>query len=807
MPGDTFHGPAAVQSGGHHNVQINYQGGAPRPAISWPHQVGVIPQRAEAFQDRGERSRLRAGTTDGGTAVLAQVLSGMGGVGKTQLAADYAEEVWDTGAVDLLVWVTATSRDAVETAFARAGADVCGADPASPQRACETFLAWLRTGRRRWLVVLDDIADPKDLAGLWPPAVPHGRTVATTRRRDAALAGGGRRIVEVGVFTPDEAVTYLTSVLATRGRAEPAAELGSLAMDLGHLPLALSQAAAYLVDAGIRVAAYRELLARRARTLADVSPDVLPDDQMHTMAASWELSVDYADRLRPCGLARPMLELTAFLAPNGIPASVLTSTFAGLFLAGHRTSPHAGAEEHGTARAPVAVPADDAAAALRALHRLSLVTAPGAADEGAAGPGGVAAEGRMVRVHQIVQRATRDRLPSERFERAVTAVAYALVEVWPEVERDTGLADALRACAAALISCADECRERDAHRGSGGRDGSGQHWERDASGGRAGSLYRGRLHPVLYRLGRSVGESGQVAAALRYFRQLTTLAERRFGADHPDTLLARGHCAQWRGETGDVAGAVAAYGELLDDMARVLGPGHPEVSAARSNLAFWRGEAGDVAGAVAASTELLRDVVRLRGPDHPFTLNARHNLAFWRGQAGDAAGAAAAFAALLADRLRVLGPDHRDTLITRGNLAGWREKAGDEAGADEAFAEVLADQTRVLGPDHPDTLTTRSTLAGHRGQAGDAGGAAAAFAALLADRLRVLGPDHPDTVSTLGHLAHWRAEAGDTRGVAEALAEVLADRLRDLAPGHPDAPALRDAVVSLRQRAPRTGPA
>ncbi|MGH3281543.1 MAG: hypothetical protein ACRDNW_20730, partial [Trebonia sp.] len=133
--------------------------------------------------------------------------------------------------------------------------------PSAPRAAC------------RWLVVLDDLADPADLTALWPPQCASGRTVVTTRRRDAALTGPGRRRVDVGVFTPAEAEAALHQVLAERGHpAQPPGQVEALAAELGFLPLALSQAAAYITDAGLDCAAYRTLLADRARSLAGLLP-------------------------------------------------------------------------------------------------------------------------------------------------------------------------------------------------------------------------------------------------------------------------------------------------------------------------------------------------------------------------------------------------------------------------------------------------------------------------------------------------------------------------------------------------------
>ncbi|MGX8904028.1 NB-ARC domain-containing protein [Streptomyces netropsis] len=109
------------------------------------------------------------------------VLSGTGGAGKTQLAAHHARTTWEAGGTDLLVWVTATDRAAILSAYAEAAAAVTGTDDTrhlgtdDPERAAARFLNWAQSTDRRWLIVLDDVADPADLSGLggrlalWPP--------------------------------------------------------------------------------------------------------------------------------------------------------------------------------------------------------------------------------------------------------------------------------------------------------------------------------------------------------------------------------------------------------------------------------------------------------------------------------------------------------------------------------------------------------------------------------------------------------------------------------------------------------------
>ncbi|MFF2778551.1 tetratricopeptide repeat protein [Streptomyces sp. NPDC058052] len=646
---------------------------APRPQASWPHQVGVIPSRAQSFQRRAEAERLRAAFDGSGTATLGHVLTGMGGVGKTQLAADYDRTAWDAGGLDVLVWVTAGARSAVVTGYAQAGVELCRADPDDPEQAARSFLAWLtpKDGRQqcRWLIVLDDVADPEDLYGLWPPDSPSGRTLVTTRRRDAALTGEGRGLVEVGLFTEAEAVAYLTGSLAVHGRADPTDQISALAADLGHLALALAQAAAYLVASGETMAAYRGLLADRATTLADLAPDALPDEQAVALAAAWSLSIDHADRLRPAGTARPMLHLAAVLDANGIPHSVLTGEVARGYLAAHRTGRHPTEE-------PTPLARRDAVRALRALNRLSLI------DHTPDTPH------QAVRVHQLIQRATRDTLTLEQRELCARTAADALNAAWPAIERDTALAQALRANTTAVTRVVED------------------------------ALYRPAPHTVLFRAGESLGQSHQFGAAAHYYRHLMEAAHRRLGPGHPDTLRAGMELAHGRGQAGDTTGAVAAAAGLRAAHERVHGPDHPGTLDARYLLANWQGEAGDAAGGVASFAGLLEDMVRVNGPDHPKVLNTRAQIAFWRGKAGGAAGAVAAFAELLEDMVRVHGPDHAGTLTARHDLARWLGESGDVAGAVHALTELLVDQSRVLGPDHPGTLSTRHSLATGRGLVG-----------------------------------------------------------------------------------------
>ncbi|MFF0738971.1 tetratricopeptide repeat protein [Streptomyces sp. NPDC004111] len=770
--------------------RASYDNGRARQATAEARLIGPIPPAARSFQLRAEKEKLHRLLAGGGTAVLygrpaaGGVLVGLGGVGKSQLAADYARTALVAGTVDLVVWVTAANRPAIVDRLAQAARDLCAPDLDDPEQAAQAFLSWLTPKRSaavpvRWLVVLDDLTRPEDLHGLWPPDSPHGRTLVTTRRQDAALAGPGRSRLEVGLFSPQQSVAYLTETLTAYSypQSDDPGELLSLAADMGHLPLALSQAAAYLADTGTTITAYRQALADRATALSELAPDLLPDQQPHTVAAAWDLSIEHADTLRPAGLARPLLHLASFLDPNGIPESVLTSEPARAHLAQCRT-PQAAPEPVRVAPSETApVSAADTARAVSALRRLSLITHT--PDEPVT----------AVRVHQLLQHAVRDTLSPDQHARTARTAADALFAAWPDFERDERLGQALRANSSVLASCA-----------------------RDA-------LHRPAVHLVVFRSIASLGTEGQPTAARDQCRQLVDRATAELGGTHTSTLDARCSLAHWTGRAGDAAGAAAAYADLASI---------PSLSArfthdVLTGWARWAGEAGDADKAVALFSSVLLVLEESLGPEHPRTLAVRLDLARWRGEAGDAAGAAAAYAELVEPMDRVLGHAHPDTVTVRLGLVRMLAEAGDGPAAFAAQADlkrhvphVLADQDpRIppvayldfprlqaekgqvgaikftdsvimsymdseVGEDHPQTLAYRAGSASFLGERGDAAGAAAAFADLVRRAARAMGDDHPFAQQARESLAFWQKEAEELDGAFGLYVDVPADMAQAL---------------------------
>ena len=158
---------------------------------------GIIPPLADSFHQRPETGLdLRAGLYPGDTVVLthgeetAAAPAAQGGTGKTQLAVAFTHALWGARAVDALVWVSATSREAIITGFAQAARTVGAAEAAlSAEAAADRFIGWLAHTRRPWALILDDLVSLADLENLWP-AGPAGQVVITTRLPETVFRAG-----------------------------------------------------------------------------------------------------------------------------------------------------------------------------------------------------------------------------------------------------------------------------------------------------------------------------------------------------------------------------------------------------------------------------------------------------------------------------------------------------------------------------------------------------------------------------------------------------------------------------------------
>ncbi|MEJ2853316.1 MULTISPECIES: tetratricopeptide repeat protein [unclassified Saccharothrix] len=688
--------------------------------------VGRVPTGSAVFVGRsGELARLEAAVArSGGRAVVAAV-HGLGGVGKSTLAARFAELHGDR--FSPVWWVTADSPSAIETGLAEFAAAVAPEAVVLPlEQRVELGVRWLAT-HDDWLLLLDNVTTPEDLAGLLS-RVRTGTVVVTSRR------GSGWRGVEtvpLDVLPEREAAELLTRIVRAEWRDADLDGVDRLCAELGWLPLAVEQAAAYVAQTRITPTVYLERLREYPARMFTATAE--GGDAQRTMARVWRVTLDH---LTDTPTAGQLLRQLAWYAPDGIPRALLDAgglvgelelsqalgrlvaynmiTLTADMVVVHRlvqavtrtpdpTDPH---------RQP-----DDIAAA-RDTATTTLTTAlAGHPDDPAAWP-----TYRMVLPHArtLFDHTTPDT------DTVHTSRLFNNLGSYLDGQGDVGTAIAY------LV------RATDSHQRLHGPD----HPDTLTSRNNLAGAYRA---------------AGDLGRAIPLLGATLTDRQRVLGSDHPDTLTSRNNLAYAYRDAGDPDRAMPLLETTLTDTERVLGLDHPETLTSRNNLAVAYWDVGDQDRAIPLFEVNLTDLERVLGLDHPDTLSSRNNLAHAYQAAGDLDRAIPLFEATLTDRRRVLGSDHPDTLTSRNNLAYAYQAAGDVDRAIPLHEATLTDRQRVLGLHHPDTLQSRNNLAAAYQAARDLDRAIPLYEATLTDSERVLGPNHPTTNTIRSNLKSARS--------------------------------------------------
>ena len=737
-----------------------------RPAseVAAPPGLVTLPVRPDLFVGREEvLADLRAALTAGSGVV---VVAGLGGVGKSTLAARYAATCSGDHAVAW--WITADTPAAIDAGLAALAVALQPTlSRALPLEALrEWALQWLAC-HDGWLLVLDNVNNPADIAPL-AGRIATGRFLITSR-----LAVGWHAItssvVRLDVLSVDNAVDLLTRIAP--GQTDGAEELCA---ELGCLPLAIEQAGAYLAETAISPRAYLALLAGYPAAMFESM--AVAGDPGRTIARIWRVTLD---RLADDPLAGQVLRIVAWYAPDPIPRALLNA---------------------------LADPPD----LHRAIGRLAAYSMLTTGDD------------VTITVHRLVQAVARTpdaadphRAPAlinDARTQATTLLDGAIPPAWD----DPAAWPTWRTLLPHIDALAGHA-PADTDTAATGRllNQAGLFLDNQGAPARAiRFLHRallarqrvlGKDHPDTLtsrnNLAHAYQSAGDLGRAIPLFEQTLTDRRRVLGKDHPDTLGSRNNLARAYRAAGDLSRAIPLYEQTLADCVRVLGEDHPSTLTSRNNLAYAYHEAGDLGRAIPLYEKALADCVRVLGEDHPSTLTSRNNLAGAYQAAGDLGRAIALFKHAHTDCVRVLGKDHPTTLTSRNNLAGAYRAAGNLSRAIPLHEQTLTDSIRVLGEDHPSTLASRNNLAGAYQAAGDLSRAVPLHEKVLTDSVRVLGEDHPTTLTSRNDLAYAYRAAGDLGRAVPLFEQTLADCVRVLGEDHPSTLGSRNNLAGAYQAA------
>ena len=704
--------------------------------------------------------------------VAITALHGLRGVGKTTLAAAYAER--HRGDYRATWWIRAQTADGMRADLVGLGVRLgwVAADE-KEEPALAAVRERLRHEGEGILLIYDNALDAEALK----PYLPPGGAARVLVTSNAHAWRGVAEPVEIRLWPKEIGADYL---VARTGRAAERVAAEALSQVLGGLPLAHEQAAAYCERLEVPLAEYlRRFDAAPARML-DTARDAPAEyhDRL-TVAKTFALAIDEAARLHPG--AEPLIVHAALLAPEPLP----------LFLFAEAR------EKFGPplASALVGDGLDEAVAALRAF---ALVDREPIADER-----DPTLTTDCIRLHRLVRQVAAARRSDEaqlplrrsliesvaavyprqvwnnphtwRRARRLDALALALVDA-------DGLPEGIEASAAELAGAlaiyrqsalADYTQARRLH-------------ERALA---INEKVFGPDHPEsathLSNLASAIAAQGDFATARQHHERALTIREKVLGPEHPDTANSLGHIARLLHALGDLAAARTLHERALTINEKVLGPQDPNTAFSLINLANVLRAQGEFVAARPLCERALAICENVLGAEHASTAESLNSLALVLRDQGDLVGAQARYERALAISEKVFGAEHPDTAAVLYNLASLLQAQGELAAARPLSERALAIYEKALGLEHPHTATSFNNLACLIRDMGDAEAAEPLFRRAVSIGEKVLGPHHPDVATRWSNLACLLSDAGRTDEAEPLFLRAIAVSDKALGADHP----------------------
>jgi tetratricopeptide (TPR) repeat protein len=579
--------------------------------------------------------------------VQTHVLYGSPGIGKSQLALEYAHRYAPD--FDLVWWIEAETAAAIPPAFARLDhelrpRDGGRVDPrADEQIVIENVFDDL-SRRDRWLLILDHA---QSLATVAPylPARGAGRILITSRNPNWHERVASP--LKVDVFPPEDAVAFLLRRTGSSDRASAT----TLAAELGNLPLALEQAAAYMSRSSKSVADYLSLFDRRRDQLLARGE---PIGYSGTVDTTVQLAVEQLHD----AAARALLTWCAFMAADSIPVNLLTAPRA-LDLLPEEMRPLAKGE----------IDLDDAIAV---LYGSSLL----------------ARRDGVLDVHRLVQTVLRAHLARSEYGAWAELTVRLLFDAFPSALDDLAAPSNWPRCEQLLPHIyAAAARAEDAH------------------------VATAMTAELLMHLGSYLQYRGEYAEAASLFERALGLME----GDRAGNSLAAAHVLNALGYVrragGDVSGARAAHERALRIMHATLPPDHEEVGRTLNTYGRVLYEQKDLTGARANFDRALA-IIEASAPGQPEEASILNNIARIHYDRGELRAARTAHERALAikESSPMFGPQHPSVADTLAGLGRVLAAQHDFEAAKRALERARTIQEDVLG-DHPDLVTTLNALA------------------------------------------------------------------------------------------------
>ncbi|KAF2176127.1 TPR-like protein, partial [Zopfia rhizophila CBS 207.26] len=582
---------------------------------------------------------------------------GLGGVGKTQIALEFAHQLRERQPDCSVFWIPVTNVESMLEAYLEIGQQLqipnVEQEKAEVQKLVQDRLSQESSGR--WLLVFDNADD----INIWTdktdnttgsgrrmdylPKSKHGSILFTTRTRKAATKLAGKNVISVSEMNENVAKDLLKKSLIDPDLLADDGAATDLLQKLTHLPLAIVQAAAYINENEISLGEYIALLDVTEQDKIDLLSEEFEDEGRYKniknpVATTWLISFEQI-RSRDL-LAAEYLSFMSCVDAKDIPQSLL----------------------------PPAQSTKKAVDAIGTLSAYSFITKH--------------TIDQLLDLHRLVHLATRNWLRTEGTLRVWAAKALdRLEEVFPDNDHTN------RSVWRMYLPHARYALEL----------------ELEGAGSRKTELLWRFWEMCPQKQGRWNATEGLLV-------QVMETRKKKLGVDHPSTLSSMGSLASTYRNQGRWDAAEELFVQVMETRKKKLGVDHPSTLSSMANLAstYWNQGRWDAAEQL--GVQVMETHKKKLGADHPSTLTSMANLASTYRSQGRWDAAEELFVQVMETRKKKLGADHPNTLSSMNNLAfTWKEQ-GRDAEAISLMRECVQLQQRILGVDHPHSISSSRTL-------------------------------------------------------------------------------------------------
>lgn len=670
------------------------------------------------------------------------VVSGLGGIGKTQLVRKYVDE--NRSFYKNVVWINSQESELIEEAFTTLATNSLEISTHDIEMREKDFKAIVEEVLRKLsksptLIVFDN-ADKEENAQFIPFVLrtatsgykPH--IVITSRIQEWSH---DISLMKLDVFTTEDAVQYVTKTLLDPENfyKDSLDDKKALVEKLQNFPLALRQATAHLnyqrEDGSFYIADYLHEY--------DTSNELLNSNIFKTNAlntyeettfTTWRVTLAAINKFKGVGgLAHKILRIIAFFEPENIRRDIFFNL-----------------------KLPVGLDKIDfekeVRSAVRLLANYSMVDSR---------------NGRSVlSIHRLVQQVTKIEMENESLTETILRECLRLISEMKEQKTFREIHEHGVAVYLSAIKFNELVKEFDffPHMILGSLFNCIKYSQAKNFGDEI--LHQlttilGDDHPETIAskklIAHSYRELGKHSKALQIYQEILEKRIEVSGQDHPETVDSKADIGYTYHKLGEHSDALRTYQEVLEKSKEIYGEDHQETLAIRANIAYSLRELGDHRKALEMYEEVFDKQRKIFGEDHPITLTIKSNVAHSYLKLDENSEALRIYQEVFEKRNDILGNDHPETLAGQAKVAHSYLKLGEHNKALQIYEEVFEKRKKILGEDHPDTLTTKDDIADSLHKLGKCSEALQMFHEVLEKRMKIFGEEHRATLASKAHIA------------------------------------------------------